>query len=409
MIELGIPYEVEGEYPEISEKERFRHLFLIGESGTGKTTYLQNLIKQELDRGIIVIDPHGDLALKIASIAPKERLIYVDKLHPLCINPLNRTYLSRSEIAKEFIDVVNGVVKTAAPDQMALTVLMQKIIIKALKAFDDNDLSISHLGEFLEDKNMRQQIDDEYWSNFDKTPRYQRNEPLESAKRVSARLALFYENDELLPFIIGENVLDISTIANTRQIVVFNFSGFDDETTAFIGGIVASAIKSYWQHQAVINESPPLHFYADEYHLFITENYKRFLTDTRKYKISMNFSGHTLSQVDPALAHMMLSCYALVVMGVGWYDAEILSKVLRKSVDDILDIPEYEAIVSINKQAQAVMCFSPLDVPDYVPDKPHSKRQELDLNNSERTENISEKKDIQKKPPNFLRNTWIPA
>ena len=379
LIDLGIPLQASDGLPVIESADRFKHLFVLGSTGSGKTTFFLNLIKEEIGNALIVLDPNGDLAERVAGLAPKDRLVYVNKNHPISLNPLGRDYLNRSENANELIEVVNSAVMALTDDQqMPITVLMAKIIRNAVRVFSDEQMNIEYLGQFLEYKAERMKVSDRYWQEFDITPRGQRNEQAESAKRISARLSLFYEDENLVPFIRGKYEFNIPEIVANKRIVVFNLKGFDDESTAFIGGLVSNAVKSYYLHQAT-KRSEPLYFYCDEYHLFINKLFTRFLAEARKYNISMNFAGHSLKQVDRKLASMMLSsCFVKVALTCGAEDAELLAKELNINPSEIQKLKPYEAYIGIGKKSHKVLMFPEEKTAEYKRE-PEVKEEKLDF------------------------------
>ncbi len=382
LIDLGIPLTASEGLPVIDSKDRFKHLFLLGSTGSGKTTFFLNLIKNEIDNAIIVLDPNGDLAERVAGFTPPECLIYVDKDHPISLNPLGRPHLNKSEQANELIEVVNSAVMALTKDQqMPITVLMAKIIRNAIRVFDDDQMTMTHLGQFLEYEAERKKVPDAFWQNFDKKDSkgwYVNKEQIESAKRVSARLSLFYEDENIAPFIRGENEFNIPEIVAKRQVVIFNLYGLDDEITAFIGCLVSNSIKSYYLHQAT-RQSEPLYFYCDEYHLFINSLFSRFLAEARKYNISMNFAGHSLKQVDNKLASMILSsCYVKVALNCGAEDAELLAREIGINPQEIQKLKPYEAYIGIGKKPHKVLTFPQPDIRPYKTE-PLLKPQEIDF------------------------------
>ena len=379
LIDLGIPLRASDGLPIIESIDRFKHLFVLGSTGSGKTTFFLNLIKEEIGNALIVLDPNGDLAECVAGLTQQDRLVYIDKNHPISLNPLGRNYLNRSENANELIEVVNSAVMALTDDQqMPITVLMAKIIRNAVRVFSDDQMNIEYLGQFLEYKAEREKVLDRYWKEFDITPRGQRNEQAESAKRISARLSLFYEDENLVPFIRGKYEFDIPEIVKKKRIIVFNLKGFDDESTAFIGGLVSNAVKSYYLHQAT-KGSEPLYFYCDEYHLFINKLFTRFLAEARKYNISMNFAGHSLKQVDKNLASMILSsCFVKVALTCGAEDAELLAKELNINPGEIQKLKPYEAYIGIGKKSHKVLMFPGVETAEYKPE-PKVKVEEVDF------------------------------
>ena len=382
LIDLGIPLRASDGLPVIESIDRFKHLFVLGSTGSGKTTFFLNLIKEEIGNALIVLDPNGDLAERVAGLAPKDRLVYIDKDHPISLNPLARNHLNKSEKANELIEVVNSAVMALTDDQqMPITVLMAKIIRNAVRVFSDEQMDIEYLGHFLEYEAEREKVPDKFWQNFDKKDikGWSLNkEQIESAKRVSARLSLFYEDENLWPFIKGRNEFDIPEIVDKKKVVIFNLKGFDDEIIAFIGGLVSNTVKSYYLHQAT-KKSKPLYFYCDEYHLFINKLFARFLAEARKYNISMNFAGHSLKQVDKNLASMMLSsCFVKVALTCGAEDAELLAKELNINPGEIQKLKPYEAFVGIGKKSHKVLMFPGVEVAEYKPE-PEVKVEELDF------------------------------
>ena len=144
--------------------------------------------------------------------------------------------------------------------------------------------------------------------------------------------------------------------------------------------LISNQIKSYYLHQAK-KGGDPLYFYCDEYHLFVTTLFSRFLAEARKYNISMNFAGHSLAQVDKKLASMILAnCYVKVVLSCGAQDAELLAKEININPEDIRNLKEkeHEAYVGIGKKPHKVLTYPGLDVPPYKP-KPAIKPTKIDF------------------------------
>lgn len=181
-----------------------------------------------------------------------------------------------------------------------------------------------------------------------------------------------------MPFIRGKYEFNIPEVVEKKRIIVFNLKGFDDESTAFIGGLVSNAVKSYYLHQAT-KKSKPLYFYCDEYHLFINKLFTRFLAEARKYNISMNFAGHSLKQVDRNLASMILSsCFVKVALTCGAEDAELMAKELNIDTGEIQKLKPYEAYIGIGKKSHKVLMFPGVETAEDKPE-PEVKEMKLDF------------------------------
>lgn len=377
---LGIPLRSDDGlgYPIVYGADRYKHLFILGTTGAGKTSYLLNLIRQENENAQIILDPGGDLAEKAAALAPADRLIYIDKNHPISLNPLSRPDLNKADITNEFVETINTAVSAFNPGQPAITVLMAKIIRNALRVFTKEQMNIKYLGEFLEYDEERKKVPDKFWQNFDKKTGsyYLYKEQVESAKRISARLSLYSEDENLVPFILGENEFYIPDIARNRKIVVFNLNGFDDEATAFIGCLATHQLKSYYLHQAKkIKSPPPLYFYCDEYHLFINPLFQRFLAEARKHNISINLAGHSFSQVSQAMAAMVIgNCFVKVCLQADVNDAEAIARQLNIKIEEYFGLEKHEAILGIGSKFHKILTYPPPQVEPYIPPENPSDR-----------------------------------
>ena len=386
MIELGLPLTVSQGYPFCDRIDLYKHLFLLGSTGTGKTTYFLNLLNQVSDSGIIILDPKGDLAELSASLVDKNRLIYVDKNNPISLNPLSRKYLSKTENANELTQIVNASASEYNPDQFGVSVKMERILRNALNAMD-SDIDLEYLSSFLDSsafrsKHFKDQLRPLFWKEFEGSG-VKNQQTRMSAERVTDRLSLLFEDENLKPFTSGENDFDIPKIVEDKKMVVFNLSNFDDEATAFIGCLVSNQVKSYYQHQAS-KKSPPLFFLCDEFQMFITKNFDRFLTQARSFNISCSFSGHDLKLVDKKLASLVLASHTIVCLGCGVDDSEIISKRIGVNQSEIMNLKKYEAYLAIGKNPHKIMCFPPPNIKPYSPPE------------------IPEELEV-----NFLRNQWI--
>lgn len=387
MINLGIMKIASQGRPRISEKDRFRHLYVLGKTQSGKSTFFLNLIKQELDHAIIVLDPAGSFAEAAASFAPRERLVYIDKDSPITINPLRRK-ATRSEIANQFIEVVNNCVTGTTPS-IEITVLMAEIIRNAVNALKDNELEIDYLCDFLNYEHVRDKYrNDKYWEFFDKKDSkgwYVYREKRESALRVASRLSAFILDENLKKFTVGENQFFVDDIVKHKKILCFNLKGFDGDLMLYIDNLVTTAVKAYYQHDAT-TESEPLFLYVDEFQNFLSPAFNNMLAECAKFKISVNLSHQTFAQTNPKTLNIVLgNAYTKVIFSCGYEEANRMANEFQLKEKDFLDLKPYHAQIRIGNKNHLVRTFPPPEIEPYTPPK-------------------------YTPPPkfSFLRDSWIP-
>lgn len=387
MIDLGIMKIASQGRARIKKNDRFRHLYVLGKSQSGKSTFLLNLIKQEFDHALIVLDPAGSFANSVASLAPKDRLVYVDKDHPIIINPLKRS-ASRSQIANNLIEVVNNCVTGTTPS-IEITVLMGEIIRNAINVLKDDELQIDYLCDFLNYEHVRDRYrHDKYWEHFDDKERpgwYKYREKRESAQRVASRLSAFTLDENLKQFTIGENQFDIKDIVDNRKIVCFDFKGFDNDLMLYIGNIVTTAVKFYYMNAKI--GGSPLFLYVDEFHLFMSPAFNNMLTECAKYNISVNLSHQNFEQVNPKTLNTALgNCYTKVIFSCGYEESSRMAKEFQLKEKDFLDLIKYHAQILIGNKPHFVRTYPPPKIEAFQPEEPTPRE----------------------KPINFLKDCWMP-
>ncbi len=374
MIQLGISLKVSEGGALLEDSDRFRHCYLIGKTRTGKSTLFLNLIAQELYHAHIILDPAGNFAEAVAAIAPPDRLVYVDKNHPFTINPLRRK-ATRSEIANQFIEVVNNCVTGSTPS-IEMTVLMGEIVRNAINALPEKHLEIDYLSNFLNYEHIRDNYREHgYWKHFDDKDKkgwYVHREKRDSAQRVSARLSAFILDENLKNFTIGQNQFEVDNIVKEKKIVCFNLKGFDDDLMLYIGNLVTTAVKSYYRHEAT-TDSEPLFFYVDEFQLFLSPAFNNMLAECGKYNISVNLAHQSFLQTNPKTLNIVLgNAYTKIAFNVGSEEAEQLSKDYQVKQSEFLNLKKYQALALIGNKVHHIMTFPPLDTAEFNPPKTYN-------------------------------------
>ena len=382
-IRLGSPVRIDDGLAFLDEEDRYKSIYCIGSTGSGKTNFFKFLAEHSLDSANIILDPHGGLANQIASISPPDRLVYVDYNHPLVINPLKKN-IPKSQRVNEFIQVLNAVI-SASYSNVEATTRMANILRNIIRVIPDKNLEIDYIYRFLlSDKEREKYRHDAFWFAYDDSDgRFLKKRAAElntTGGNIADRLSIF-QDDHLSQFVKGDNQFNVDEIVRDKKIVVFDLRGFDEEVMRWVGLMVTHAVKTYVSNQAQ-EDGDPLFFYIDQFQDFITTfGFDRLLVDCRKFKVCIAFSHHSHSQIDKKILDIAMQSHTKVVLTCDYNSADRMAKEMHVKTDDLVKLDKYEAYVSIGKNVHKVSLFKADETRPYV----------------------------RNAVPNFLRAGWFPA
>ncbi|MCG3198787.1 MAG: hypothetical protein GHCLOJNM_03294 [bacterium] len=292
----------------LSPEQRSRHMHVIGASGTGKSTFLLQMIRQDMKEGngFAVLDPHGDLIDQIIGYAPQERLDDI-----ILVDPSDYEYsvglnilTAHSEIEKTLLssDLVSAFqrLSTSWGDQM--TSVLSNAILAFLESSEGGTLR--DLRRFLVDKNFR--------NAFLRTVQepelvyYWRKEfPQLSGKphaSILTRLNAFFSLKPIRDMMAQkESKLDFRSIMDSGKILLARLSqGAIGEKNAYLlGSFLVSKFQQTAMSRQDLRESDrrPFYLYIDECHNFVTPSMNAILSGTRKYKLGLILAHQELHQL----------------------------------------------------------------------------------------------------------------
>jgi hypothetical protein len=325
----------------LTPEQRVRHTHIIGASGTGKSTLLFNLIRQDIENGegLAVLDPHGDLVEQVLGIIPPERIQDVvlvdpsDEEFPVGFNILSaHSELEKTLLASDLVSVFQRL-STSWGDQMSS--VLHNGILAFLESSEGGTLS--DLRRFLLDPVFRNSLlksvrDPEivyYWQKG--FPQLSGNK---SIGPVLTRLETFL-SPKPIRYIVSqkENRLDFAAFMDTGKIFLAKLpQGLIGWENAYLLG---SLLVSKFQQVAMSRQRQAASgrrdfwIYADEFHHFITPSMAEILSGARKYRVGLVLAHQELRQLqrDAEVASAVLSnCFTRVVFRVGDSDARSLSE-----------------------------------------------------------------------------------
>lgn len=374
----------------LSPEQRVRHTHIIGVSGTGKSTLLFNMIRQDIERGegVAVLDPHGDLIDRILGIIPQGRIDDVilvdpsDEEYSIGFNILSaHSDLEKNLLASDLVSVFERL-STSWGDQMA------SVLNNAIRAFLESNKggTLSDLRRFL--------VEPPFRAGFLKTVRdsdivyyWQKAFPQLSGNKsigpVLTRLNTFL-GPKPIRYMVSqkENRLDFADITDTGKIFLAKLSEglLGRENSCLLGALFVSKFQQLAMSRQAkqIAARRDYWIYIDEFANFITPSMAEILSGARKYRIGLTLAHHELHQLkaDPKVESAVMSHpFARIVFRVGDDDARKLADGFSFFEDrDLKNLETGEAIVRVERSDFDFNLTVPL--PDELPNVETAERRQ---------------------------------
>ncbi len=295
-------------------EDRTHHVYVIGQTGTGKSCALELLTLSDMywDQGVAVIDPHGDYAQHILRYIPERRIddvVYfnpADTDFPIAFNPLEVPNIAaRGQTASQLIEVFK---KTLLQKQWSDDVeyLLRYSILALLERDGSTLLDINRL---YTDARFRKKIASEvtdiairnFWGKeFDGQDSA---DIQKTARQIAGRLSLFTA-DPAIRNIIGQphSSFNIRSIMDQGKILIVNVSRgmIGEENSSILGALIIAKIQQSAMGRAELpqQQRKTFYVYVDEFQNFAANNVQSILNEARKYGLSLTLSNQHLDQVD---------------------------------------------------------------------------------------------------------------
>jgi hypothetical protein len=328
----------------IREKDRLTHFYVVGASGTGKSKFLEFLIRQDIVKGngFGVIDPHGDLiedvkgylAFALSEGELEERVLLIDptdERYTVAFNPLEKLErISSAEIAAELVEAFKKIWFDAWGARMED--LLRNTLISLIEA----NLTLTDLPRFLIDEDFRENVLERvehpiakrYFQRFNSLAPRTREEWMESTlNKVNA----FLSDDRIREmFSFEKSSFNLREIMDSQKILLIKLDrGRLKENGDLIGSLLMTKIRmaAFSRTDIPKEKRIPFYLYIDEFQNFATKEFIDTLSEARKYGLSLIMAHQNLSQLpkelqDSILTNCGIQCYFRVCRR----DAEILAK-----------------------------------------------------------------------------------
>lgn len=325
----------------IKRADRRAHLYVIGKTGTGKSTLLETLIRQDVahGEGLALLDPHGDLAEKVLAGIPEERkrdLLYLDPIapQPLGFNPLeNVPPLKRPLAAAGLLEVFKKIWADSWGPRL------EHILRNALLALlDQPDATLGDVLRLFADSTFRRHVASRIQNPHVRTFWVEEYEGYPARFRAEAiapiqnKVGAFLTNP-ILHRIVGRTTssFDLRKVMDDGKILIVNLAKgkIGEDAAALLGAMLVSKVSLAALSRAETPESERRDFYLylDEFQNFTTLSLASMLSELRKYRVNMVLAHQYLAQLDLQIRNAILGNVGTIIsFRVGMEDAEILAK-----------------------------------------------------------------------------------
>lgn len=366
----------------IREEDRRRHVYIIGKTGMGKSTLLENMIFSDIrsGKGVGVIDPHGDLAEAVLRFVPKSRINDViifdpsDREFPIAFNVLEgKNQEQRGLVASGLI----GVIKKLNIDSWGprLEHFLRNTILALVEAPDTTMLGITRM---LVDRDYRSKVlhyvEDPMVQSFWRTE-FDVLAPQKLAEAVGPiqnKVGQFLATP-IIRNIVGQpkSTLNIRFAMDTGKIVIVNLSKgkIGEDNSSMLGSLLITKFQIDAMSRADIPEKERKDFslFVDEFQNFATDSFATILSEARKYRLSLTMANQYVAQMPEEVAAAVFgNVGSLAAFQVGVDDAKVFSEQFdeeKVAPIDLVNLPKYTVYNRILVDGMPTPTFSGATLP----------------------------------------------
>ena len=330
----------------IKARDRQRHMYVIGKTGMGKSTLLENMAIQDIQsgEGVAFIDPHGSTAEKVLEYVPEERIgdvLYFapfDMEYPVSFNVMEDVGPDKRHlVVSGLMSVFEKIWVDAWSGRMAY--ILQNTLLALLEYPDATLLGVNRM---LSDKQYRDAVVNNitdpsvkaFW--VDEFAKYNERYMQEAGDAIKNKIGQFTANP-LIRNIIGQpkSSFDIRKIMDEKKILIMNLSkGLVGETNAnLLGSMLTTRIYLAAMSRADLEAAererlPNFYFYVDEFQSFANATFADILSEARKYKLNLIIAHQYIEQMEEEVKNAVFgNVGTIVTFRVGPFDAETLETI----------------------------------------------------------------------------------
>lgn len=365
----------------IKADDRRRHMYLVGKTGMGKSTILENMIVEDIraGKGVAVVDPHGDLAEKVIQYIPNNRvndIVYVnpaDMEYPIAFNVVEHVEPHlRHLVASGLL----GVFQKLWADSWGprLEYILRNAILAVLDYPGSTLLAVTRM---LSDKKYRKKVVDNikdpvvksFWVN--EFAGYNDKFAAEAVSPIQNKVGQFLSSS-LIRNIVGQvkSSIDMRKVMDEGKILIMNLSKgrIGEDNSALLGAMMITKIQLAAMSRVNMpeKERKDFYLYVDEFQNFATDSFASILSEARKYRLNLVLAHQYIEQLGEKVKPAIFgNVGTFIIFRVGAADAEELEPEFSPTftAEDIVNLPKYEIYIKLMIDGVASEPFSAQGLP----------------------------------------------
>lgn len=371
----------------IKAEDRAKHVYIIGKTGMGKSTLLENMVIQDIKNGegLAFVDPHGKSAEFLLDFVPPERLkdvIYFapfDLDHPISFNVMEDVGHDQRHL------VANGLMssfKKIWPDVWSsrMEYILNNCLLALLEYPDSTLLGVNRL---LSDKAYRQKVVDNitdpsvksFW--IDEFAKYNERYMQEAGDAIKNKIGQFTANP-LIRNIIGQpkSTIDLRKVMDDKKILIVNLSKgrLGEQNANLLGGILITkiylaAMSRAGAESSALSRLPYFYLFVDEFQSFVNESFADILSEARKYKLSLTIAHQYIEQMPEEVRNAVFgNVGTTIAFRVGPFDAEVLETIFFPTFtkEDLVNLGFAQIYLTLSIDGVGSPPFSATTLPPIV-------------------------------------------
>lgn len=375
----------------IKKEDRRKHVYIIGKTGTGKSTLIANMAINDMKNGegMAVLDPHGDLCDILLDYVPSHRtndVAYLDPSdinHPFRLNSLetkNSAY--RELVASGIVSIFHKLYHMSWGPR--LEYILRNTILTLTHVPQSTFLDIP---EILTNEKFRDKIvstlSDKVLKNFwlNEFNRFSPQMRAESISPILNKVGQFLSS-QTIRNIVGfpTSTIDLEEMMNEGKIVIVNLSQgkLGEDSSALLGAMIITKMQLAAMNRVYMPEEKRRDFYlyVDEFQNFATQSFIKILSEARKYRLNLSLANQYIGQIDEDVQKAIFgNTGSLVSFAVGASDARLLSREFGEKYEEaeLVGLGNYQVVLKLSIDNQTSTPFSATTLP--LPKSRNEKRE----------------------------------